>query len=62
MLRVLSEDLSYIQEYKGYIKPLLDWIHNKELSDLKKSDGGKDAFEIKGVSCIASFKGVEIPI
>lgn len=57
MLRVLSEDLSYIQEYKGYIKPLLDWIHNKELSDLKKSDGGKDAFEIKGSELYSFFQG-----
>lgn len=57
MLRVLSEDLSYIQEYKGYIKPLLDWIYNKELSDLKKSDGGKDAFEIKGSELYSFFQG-----
>lgn len=56
MLRVLSEDLSYIQEYKGYVKPLLDWVHNKELLELRKSDGGKDAFEIKGDELCSFFQ------
>ena len=55
MLRVLSENLSYIQEYKGYIKPLLDWIHDKELTDLRQSNNVLDAFEIEGDELYSFF-------
>ncbi len=57
MLRVLSEDLSLVQEYKRHVKPLIEWVHNKELSELKKSDGGQDAFEINGEELYNFFKG-----
>ena len=48
MLRVISEDRSSVEEYKRHVKLLLEWIRNKELSDLKRTDGGEDVFEIKG--------------
>ena len=46
MLRLMTEDKMFARKYRTYIQPLLDWLNEKELTELKEAEDGKNLFDI----------------
>ena len=56
MLRLLTEDANIAKQYRRYIQPLLDWINERDLINLKRSKEGIEIIELNTDSWDSVFR------